>query len=127
MDSLTQMSEDRSRRSAWILPLILLAGAYGLLFLTLTQRMSHSELMQRCVLMDPKLSRVWSVGNVEIGAGYFGVFFGMLFYFLGMYRHSRQHLTDLGLAVGYIVASFLLDYFCVSHFEPFQAMLIGDA
>jgi hypothetical protein len=92
----------------WVVPILLLAGAYGLLALTFTEQLSHSALMQRCVLMDPKLARVWSVGNVEIGLAYFGVFFGMLFYFIGLYRESRQHLTDLCFALLYVFGSFVL-------------------
>lgn len=120
-------SEAAPRWTNWVVPGILLAAAYGLLALTFTQQLSHSALMERCVLMDPKLARVWSVGNVEIGMGYFGVFFGMLFYFIRLYHRSRQHLTDLGIAVLYLLFSFTLDYFCVRNFSPFYAMLIGDA
>src|SRR3569833_1795583 len=120
-------SEVTTRWTNWIVPVLLLIGAYGLLGLTFTERLPHTELMQRCVLMDPKLARVWSVGNVEIGLGYFGVFFGMLFYFLRLYRRSRQHITDLSYAVLYLIFSFVLDYICVRNFSPFYAMLIGDA
>jgi len=125
--SMAPQSEVKPRWTNWIMPIFLLTGAYGLLGLTFTENLPHSELMERCVLMDPKLARVWSVGNVEIGLGYFGVFFGMLFYFMRLYRRSRQHLTDLTLAVLYLVFSFTLDYICVRSFSPFVAMLIGDA
>lgn len=111
----------------WFLPVGLLAVAYGLLGLTFTERLSHAEIMTRCVLVNPNLARIWSVGNVEIGLAYFGVFFGMLFYFLRLYHQSRRHLTDLGLAMAYLLLSFVLDYYCVLHFRPFAALLIGDA
>lgn len=77
--------------------------------------------------MDPDLSRIWSVGHVEISLAYFGVFGAMLFYFLRMYAKHRQHLRDLAYALAYIFLSFLLDLYCVLHFEPFAALLIGDA
>jgi anti-sigma regulatory factor (Ser/Thr protein kinase) len=77
--------------------------------------------------MNPNFARIWSVSNIEIGLSYFGVFVGMLYYFLRLYHESRQHLIDLGLATAYLVFSFALDYFCVRNFEPFVAMLIGDA
>ncbi|MEO7716219.1 MAG: ATP-binding protein, partial [Capsulimonas sp.] len=111
----------------WIMPLFVLAIAYSLLGLSLTEKMSHSELMQRCVLMDPDRARIWSVGNIEIGLAYFGVFFGMVYYFLRMYSKSRQHLWDLSLALLYLIGSFTLDYICVQAFHPFVALLIGDA
>lgn len=120
-------TKDPSRASAWVAPILFLCAAYALLGLTFTERLSHHDLMQRCVLMDPNLSRIWSVANIEIGLSYFGVFVGMVYYFLRLYRHSRQHLIDLGLASAYVVISFALDYACVLHFKPFVAMLIGDA
>jgi len=113
--------------ATWVLPALLLLCAYGLLALTFTEQLTHSEIMSRCVLMDPNRARIWSVGNVEIGLAYFGVFFGMVFYFLRIYRRSNKHLLDLGLALAYLFCSFALDYFCVQHFEPFIALLIGDA
>ncbi len=111
----------------WLLPIFVLAVAYGLLALTLTEQLSHREIMERCVLVDPRRARLWSVGNVEIGLAYLGVFGGMLYYFLRLYSRSRQHLTDLSLAIAYLLISFALDYFCVQHFNPFMALLIGDA
>ncbi len=116
-----------SRYTPWVLPLFILAIAYALLALTLTQQLSHQQIMQRCVLVDPRRARIWSVGNVEVGLAYFGVFCGMVFYFLRLYARSRQHLTDLGLALAYLLASFALDYFCVQTFRPFIALLVGDA
>ncbi len=112
---------------SWLLPAVMLALAYGLLSLTFTEHLPHAEMMRRCVLADPKMSRIWSVGNVEIGLAYLGVFIGMVWYFVGIYRKSRTHLMDLGLAVAYLVASFTLDYLCVLTFSPFYAMLVGDA
>ncbi len=120
-------TKDPSRAAAWVAPILFLCAAYALLGLTFTERLSHHDLMQRCVLVDPNLSRIWSVANIEIGLSYFGVFVGMVYYFLRLYHHSRQHLIDLGLASAYVVISFALDYACVLHFEPFVAMLIGDA
>ncbi len=104
----------------------LLCAAYSLLGLTFVHP-PQSDIMERCVLMNPSLSRIWSVGHVEISLSYFGVFGAMLFYFLRLYAQDRKHLADLGYALGYIVASFLLDLYCVLHFEPFAALLIGDA
>ena len=112
---------------SWLLPTVMLALAYGLLLLTFTEHLSHSEMMTRCVLADEKMARIWSVGNVEIGLAYLGVFIGMVWYFVGIYHKSRTHLMDLGLAVAYLVVSFTLDYLCVLAFSPFYAMLIGDA
>ena len=83
--------------------------------------------MQRCVLVDPNLSRIWSVGHVEIGLAYMGVFAGMGFYLLKASKTDSTHLRDLGLGLAYLLGSFLLDFFCVSHFSPFTALLIGDA
>jgi anti-sigma regulatory factor (Ser/Thr protein kinase) len=51
----------------------------------------------------------------------------MLFYFLKIYRNSYTHLRDLTVALCYLFGSFILDYICVETFEPFVAMLIGDA
>lgn len=116
-----------SRLTPWMLPLSVLAIAYALLGLTFTQQLTHMDIMRRCVLVDPRRARIWSVGNVEIGLAYFGVFFGMVFYFLRMYAHSKRHLSDLGLALGYLLGSFALDYFCVQTFHPFMALLVGDA
>ena len=111
----------------WIFPVLLLCGAYGLLGLTFVQQ-GHSDIMSRCVLMNPNLSRIWSVGHVEISLSYFGVFGAMVFYFLSACTgRSRAHLMDLGLAMLYILASFLLDLVCVLNFQPFLALLIGDA
>ncbi len=110
----------------WVFPIVLLCAAYGLLGLTFIQQ-GHGDIMSRCVLMDANLSRIWSVGHVEISLSYFGVFGAMVYYFVRLYGQDRAHLTDLGLAMGYILASFLLDLFCVMHFEPFPALLIGDA
>ncbi len=112
----------------WIFPALILCGAYGLLGLTFVQHGSaHGDLMARCVLMNPNLSRIWSVGHVEISLSYFGVFGAMVFYFLRLYGQDRAHLLDLGLAMAYILGSFLLDLFCVLNFQPFVALLIGDA
>ena len=116
-----------SRFAPFIMPMLTLGIAYGLLFLTLTTRISHSEMMARCVLADESKARIWSVANVEIGLAYFGVFGAMLFYFLKIYRNSISHLRDLSFALAYLFGSFLLDYFCVEMFEPFIAMLVGDA
>ncbi len=109
----------------WIFPTLLLCAAYGLLGLTFLHP-PQSDVMERCVLMNPSLSRIWSVGHVEISLSYFGVFGAMLFYFLRLYSKNRQHLRDLGYALCYIFGSFLLDLYCVLHFEPFAALLIGD-
>lgn len=116
------------RRSVpfWLFPMLLLCAAYGLLGLTFIQQ-GHGDIMSRCVLMDANLSRIWSVGHVEISLSYFGVFGAMVYYFIRLYGQDRAHLTDLALAMAYIVASFLLDLFCVMHFQPFPALLIGDA
>ena len=111
----------------YIGPIVLLLSAYGLLGLTFTEQVTHTDAMARCVLMSPNAARIWSVGNVEIGLAYLGVFGAMVMYFLRVYRHSRQHLTDLGLALGYLLGSFLLDMACVRFLSPFAAMLTGDA
>ncbi len=116
----------RSTLAAWIFPAALLGAAYGLLGLTFVHP-PQTDVMERCVLMNPPLSRIWSVGHVEISFAYFGVFGAMLFYFLRLYAQNRRHLTDLGYAVAYICGSFALDLYCVLHFEPFAALLIGDA
>ena len=110
----------------WIFPAVLLCGVYGLLGLTFISQ-GHGYVMDRCVLMNPSLSRIWSVGHVEISLSYFGVFGAMVFYFLRLYGQNRSHLVDLALALTYILCSFLLDLFCVLHFQPFAALLIGDA
>ncbi len=110
----------------WALPLALLAIAYGLLGLTKTLHPGHADLMMRCVLMDPKLSRIWSVGHIEIGLAYSGVFFGMAYYVGRAARTDRTHLRDLALGFAYMAGSFLLDWLCVRLFEPFVALLIGD-
>lgn len=111
----------------WILPILLLCCAYGLLGLTQTERLSHADIMRRCVLVDPNLSRIWSVGHVEIGLAYMGVFAGMAFYLLKASTTDSTHLRDLGLGLAYLLGSFLLDFFCVSKFSPFTALLVGDA
>ncbi len=116
-----------SKLSVWVLPVFVLAIAYALLALTLTEQLSHQQIMQRCVLVDPRRARIWSVGNVEIGLAYFGVFGGMVFYFLRLYARSTRHLLDLSLALLYLAGSFALDYFCVETFHPFMALLVGDA
>jgi anti-sigma regulatory factor (Ser/Thr protein kinase) len=105
----------------------MLVAAYSLLTLTLASQISHAEIMQRCVLVDPNLSRIWSVANIEVGLAYMGVFVGMLFYFIGIYKRSVQHLKDLTYALVYLFGSFALDFICVRTFEPFVAMLVGDA
>ncbi len=113
--------------SPWVLSVLLLTIAYGLLGLTFTEPLSHASIMQRCVLVNPKMARIWSVGNVEIGLAYFGVFTGMVGYFVQIFRHNRGHLTDLFYACLYLTVSFLIDFICVSQFSPFVALLIGDA
>ena len=85
----------------WLLPLLVLCLAYGLLGLTLTQPLSHMEMMQRCVLMDPSRARLWSVGNIEIGLAYLSVFGGMVYYFVRIYAANRRHLLDLIFALLY--------------------------
>lgn len=105
----------------------MLATMYSLLLLSYTQSYAMGDLMNRCVLMNPKLSRIWSVANVEIGVGYFGVFGAMTFYFIKIRRHQSQHLHDLQLAFAYLVGSFILDYLCVRNLSPFVALLVGDA
>jgi len=110
----------------WLFPIVVLCGAYGLLGLTFVEQ-GHGDIMDRCVLMNPNLSRIWSVGHVEISLSYFGVFGAMVFYFLRLYGQDRGHLLDLGLAMAYILGSFLLDLACVVHFRPFVALLVGDA
>src|SRR5665213_3580224 len=107
--------------SFWLFPLLLLCAAYGLLGLTFVQQ-GHGDIMSRCVLMDANLSRIWSVGHIEISLSYFGVFGAMVYYFVRLYGQDQAHLTDLGLAMAYILASFLLDLFCVMHFQPFPAL-----
>ncbi len=112
--------------TGWAFPALLLAAAYSLLGLTFLHP-PRTDIMERCVLMNPPLSRIWSVGHVEISLSYFGVFGAMLFYFLRLYARNRKHLQDLGYALAYVLASFGLDFYCVLHFEPFAALLIGDA
>lgn len=106
---------------------LLLAAAYALLGLSLTERPSHMALMQRCVLMSGNLSRIWSVANVEVGLAYFGVFFGMAYYVLATREARDQHLRDLAYALAYVFGSFAIDSYCVARFSPFVALLIGDA
>ena len=122
----TEPSSPKSPLTVWIFPALLLCAAYSLLGLTFLHP-THGDIMERCVLMNPSLSRIWSVGHVEISLSYFGVFGAMLFYFIRLYGQDRGHLLDLGYALAYIFASFLLDLYCVLHFEPFVALLIGDA
>lgn len=111
----------------WFFPLVMLLSAYSLLFLTFTSQIAENDARIRCVLMDDKMARIWSVGNIEIGAAYLGVFLSMVFYFLRLYRTSATHLRDLMYALAYLVGSFILDLICVRTFEPFIAMFIGDA
>jgi anti-sigma regulatory factor (Ser/Thr protein kinase) len=112
----------------WIFSAGLLAAMYSLLFLSQTEEFPHMELMERCVLMDPRLSRIWSVANVEIGVSYFGVFAGMTYYLISMRSANHRHLNDLSMAFTYLILSFGLDYECVQHFSsPFLALLVGDA
>ena len=121
-------SPKRQTMMAWIFPALVLSMAYGLLGLTFVSNSgAHLDLMSRCVLMDTNRSRIWSVSHVEIGMAYLGIFAAMVFYFIRLYGRSRTHITDLGLALGYILASFTLDAICVSHFQPFVALLVGDA
>ena len=102
--------------------------AYGLLGLTFVSNSgAHLDLMSRCVLMDANRSRIWSVSHVEIGMAYLGIFGAMVFYFIRLYGRSRTHVTDLGLALAYILVSFTLDAICVNRFQPFVALLVGDA
>ncbi len=110
----------------WLFPVLLLCAAYGLLGLTFVEQ-GHGDIMARCVLMNPSLSRIWSVAHVEISLSYFGVFGAMVFYFVRLYAQDRAHLLDLGLALLYILASFTLDLVCVLNLQPFPALLIGDA
>lgn len=120
-------SPQRPAFFVWILPILLLCCAYGLLGLTQTEQLSHADIMQRCVLVNPNLSRIWSVGHVEIGLAYMGVFLGMGFYLLKASKTESTHLRDLGLGLAYLLGSFLLDFFCVWKFSPFTALLVGDA
>lgn len=112
---------------AFLLPILLLVIVYGLLGLTFTAQPTHVALMQRCVLMDPTMSRIWSVANIELGLGYLGIFAAMVFYIHQASATDRTHLRDLGYAFAYLAATFALDIFCVMHFQPLQALLIGDA
>ena len=112
---------------SWVLPALLLSIAYGLLGLTFTEHLTHAEIMQRCVLVNPNLARIWSVGHVEIGFAYMGVFLGMVYYLLKASRDDKTHLHDLALGVTYLFGSFILDFICVRYFSPFYALLIGDA
>ncbi len=109
----------------WVLPVLLLCCAYGLLGLTGIEH--PAGVMTRCVLMNPSLSRIWSVAHIEIGLSYFGVFAGMAFYLLKASKADATHLHDLGLGFAYLLGSFLLDFFCVRFFTPWVALLIGDA
>lgn len=111
----------------WILPTLLLAFAYGLLGLTLVEHPGHEALMSRCVLMDAKLSRVWSVAHIEIALSYLGVFLGMVYHLARVARTDRTHLVDLSRGFLYVILSFILDTVCVWRFQPFMALLIGDA
>ena len=109
----------------WLLPVLLLCCAYGLLGLT---GVDHpGDVMTRCVLMNPSLSRIWSVAHIEIGLSYFGVFAGMAYYLLRASRTDPTHLRDLQLGFAYLLGSFLLDFVCVRFFTPWVALLIGDA
>ena len=125
--SKTVPPSDSGVKNIWILPVLLLCSAYALLGLTFTEKISHTEIMQRCVLVNPNLSRIWSVAHIEIGAAYLGVFIGMAFYIIRASRYNRTHLTDLSLALLYVLCSFILDFACVQLFYPFVALLIGDA
>ncbi len=116
-----------SQVPAWVMSALLLTVAYSLLGLTFTTQLSHASIMQRCVLVNPNMARIWSVGNVEIGMAYLGVFGAMLWYFVRIFGNNRAHLTDLALASLYLLCSFTLDFVCVQHLEPFPALLIGDA
>jgi anti-sigma regulatory factor (Ser/Thr protein kinase) len=108
-----------------LFPALFLCGAYSLLALTFVQ--SPGNLMQRCVLMNLNLARIWSVAHVEIGMSYIGVFIGMAYYLLRAGHTDRTHLRDLIYAFAYLAISFILDYECVRYFSPFQALLVGDA
>jgi len=125
--SVLQPAAPRRVTFTWVLPALLLCIAYGLLGLTFTEHLSHAEIMQRCVLVNPSLSRIWSVGHVEIGFAYMGVFGGMVYHLLRAARADRTHLHDLSLGLAYLLGSFLLDFTCVRYFSPFYALLIGDA
>lgn len=111
----------------WVIPLLLLGVAYSLLWLTLTRQLSHNEIMQRCVLVNPNLARIWSVGHIEIGLAYAGVFASMTYHIVRAAASDTTHRRDLLYGAVYVIASFLLDFFCVYHFQPFVALLVGDA
>ena len=113
--------------AALIFGAILLSAAYGLLGLTQFQHPEMMELHARCVLMNARLARIWSVANVEIGLSYFGVFGAMSYYVLATREARDRHLNDLLLACLYLVCSFVLDLTCVHFLQPFPALLIGDA
>src|SRR5579871_311506 len=124
----TSSAPKQTRRiSPWIISILLLTVVYGLLGLTFTEPLPHASIMQRCVLVDPKMARIWSVGNIEIGLAYFGVFAGMTVYFIQIFHKNRAHLIDLGIACLYLACSFIIDSICVRQFSPFAALLIGDA
>ena len=110
----------------WMLPIFLLVGASILFGLTSAVHPSTAALMQRCVLMDEKLSRIWSVANLEVGMAYLGIFGSMTFYIFQAARTDRSHLRDLGLGFAYLGISFAVDLMCVRVFEPFAALFIGN-
>ena len=114
----------RANVLAWVFPLSILCCAYALLGLTGIEH--PGGVMSRCVLMNPNLSRIWSVGHIEIGLSYMGVFLGMTFYLFRAAKSDPTHLHDLGLGFAYLLGSFLLDFLCVRFFTPWIALLIGD-
>jgi hypothetical protein len=60
-----QQSPLRRGSPLLLFPALLLCAAYGLLRLTFLQK-GHGDIMSRCVLMEPNLSRIWSVGGIQI-------------------------------------------------------------
>jgi len=128
MTSKTQTIAPQKRPTAAIIfGVILLSAAYGLLGLTQFQHPNMASLHAHCVLMNPRLSRIWSVANVEVGLAYFGVFGAMSYYILVTKDARDRHLTDLVLACIYLACSFCLDFLCVRYLSPFPALLVGDA
>ncbi len=114
----------RPNLTAWVFPISVLCCAYALLGLTGVEH--PGGVMSRCVLMNPNLSRIWSVGHIEIGLSYTGVFLGMTYYLFKAAKTDPTHLQDLGLGFAYLLGSFLLDFTCVRYFTPWIALLVGD-
>jgi anti-sigma regulatory factor (Ser/Thr protein kinase) len=111
----------------WAMPIFCLLTTYATLWMTFSCPYEHVHIQGQIALLHPEIARMYCVSTIDIGLALVGLFIAQSIYVFSHPESRRRHLFDLFMSASWVVAMWLVDYWCVRNFSPLEAMLIGDS